>query len=62
MPVYCLVALLALPFAIKAMKGSREYLDRDKLVAALGSNVIFILLTQLLLGLGYILDKMFPVL
>ena len=62
MPVYCLIALLALPFAIKAMKGSKEYSDRDKLVPALGSNVIFILLTQLLLGLGYILDKMFPVL
>ena len=42
------------------MKGSKEYKDRDKLVPALGSNVQFILITQVLLGVGYILEKMFP--
>jgi 1,4-dihydroxy-2-naphthoate octaprenyltransferase len=57
MPVYCLIALLTLPFAIKAMKGSREYNDMDKLVPSLGSNVQFILITQILLGIGYILGK-----
>lgn len=61
MPLYCLIALLTLPFAIKAMKGSREYDDMNKLVPALGSNVQFILITQILLGIGYILEKMFPV-
>jgi 1,4-dihydroxy-2-naphthoate octaprenyltransferase len=61
MPVYCLIALLTLPFAIKAMKGSREYDDMNKLVPSLGSNVQFILITQLLLGVGYILEKLFPV-
>jgi len=60
MPIYCLIALLTLPFAVKAMKGSKEYKDRDKLVPALGSNVQFILITQVLLGVGYILEKMFP--
>jgi 1,4-dihydroxy-2-naphthoate octaprenyltransferase len=61
MPLYCLVALLTLPFAVKAMKGSREYHDMNKLVPALGSNVQFILITQLLLGVGCILEKLFPV-
>jgi len=61
MPVYCLLALLTLPFALKAMQGSREYNDRDRLVPALGSNVIFILGTQMLLGVGFILGKLFPI-
>jgi 1,4-dihydroxy-2-naphthoate octaprenyltransferase len=60
MPVYCLISFLTLPFAVKAMKGSREYHDMNKLVPALGSNVQFILITQILLGVGYILEKVFP--
>jgi 1,4-dihydroxy-2-naphthoate octaprenyltransferase len=60
MPVYCLIALLTLPFAVKAMRGSREYSDMNKLVPALGSNVQFILITQIMLGVGYILEKVFP--
>lgn len=60
MPVYCLLALLTLPFAVKAMKGSRAYNDMNKLIPALGSNVQFILITQILLGVGYILEKLFP--
>jgi 1,4-dihydroxy-2-naphthoate octaprenyltransferase len=57
MPVYCLIALLSLPFAIKAMQGARQYKDMNKLLPALGSNVIFIMLTHLLLGVGYILER-----
>jgi 1,4-dihydroxy-2-naphthoate octaprenyltransferase len=60
MPVYCLIAFFTLPFAVKAMKMSREYNDMNKLVPALGSNVQFILITQVLLGIGYILEKLFP--
>jgi 1,4-dihydroxy-2-naphthoate octaprenyltransferase len=60
MPVYCLIALLALPWAVKAMRGSKEYHDRSRLVQALGDNVKFILFTQVLLGVGYILEKLFP--
>jgi 1,4-dihydroxy-2-naphthoate octaprenyltransferase len=62
MPVYCLVALLALPWAVKAMRGSKEYHDRSRLIPAMGDNVTFILLTHVLLGLGYILEKLFPLL
>jgi 1,4-dihydroxy-2-naphthoate octaprenyltransferase len=60
MPVYCLLALLTIPLAAKAMQGSREHGDRDRLVQALGQNVKFILFTQVLLGAGYILEKVIP--
>ena len=60
MPVYCLIALFTLPWAVKAMRGSKEYHDRSRLVQALGDNVKFILFTQVLLGVGYILEKLFP--
>lgn len=60
MPVYCLIVLLTLPLAVKAMKGSKEYRDMSRLVPAMGSNVAFILTAQLLLGVGYILAKLFP--
>ncbi|MFZ2446555.1 MAG: prenyltransferase [Syntrophobacteraceae bacterium] len=62
MPVYCLIVLLTLPLAIQAMRGSREYKDMSKLVPALRSNVMFILATQLLQGVGYILEKVIPIL
>jgi 1,4-dihydroxy-2-naphthoate octaprenyltransferase len=54
-PTYCLIALITLPFAIKAIKGSRQYNDMSRLVPALASNVITFLVTTLLLGIGYIL-------
>jgi 1,4-dihydroxy-2-naphthoate octaprenyltransferase len=60
MPVYSLVVFLTLPFAVKAVRGSRAYADREVLVPALGSNVAFILLAQALLGVAYILEKLFP--
>ena len=59
MPVYCLVALLTLPFAIKAIRGSMQYSDMSKLVPALANNVLVVLVTQLLLGVGYILGGLF---
>jgi 1,4-dihydroxy-2-naphthoate octaprenyltransferase len=58
-PVYCLIALLTLPFAIKAIRGSFHYREMDKLVPALANNVMVVLLTQLLLGIGYILAGAF---
>jgi 1,4-dihydroxy-2-naphthoate octaprenyltransferase len=55
MPIYSLLALLTLPFAIKAIRGSFASGDLNKLVPAMASNVIVVLVTQLLLGIGYIL-------
>jgi len=61
MPVYCLIAFLSLPPALKAMKASREHGDMSKLIPGLVHNVIFIHLTLLLIGAGYILGRLFPV-
>ena len=60
MPVYALLAFLSLPWALKAIRGSREYDDRAVLVPALANNVTFILLTHLLLGVAYILERLYP--
>ncbi len=55
MPVFSLIALLTLPFAFKAMQGALRHQDVDKLVPTMANNVQVVLLTQLLLGIGYIL-------
>jgi 1,4-dihydroxy-2-naphthoate octaprenyltransferase len=55
MPVFCLISLLTLPFALKAIKGSRRHQDMAQIVPAMASNVLVVLVTQLLLGIGYIL-------
>ncbi|MFC1911560.1 prenyltransferase [Chloroflexota bacterium] len=59
MPVFSLIALLTLPFAIKAILGSRRHQEMARLVPAMANNVRVILLTQLLLGIGYILATVF---
>lgn len=59
MPVFCLIALLTLPFAIKAIQGARKHQDMTKLVPGMANNVLVVLLTQLLLGVGYILARVF---
>jgi 1,4-dihydroxy-2-naphthoate octaprenyltransferase len=57
MPVFCLMALLTLPLAIQAIRGAMKSEDLSILVPAMGKNVMVVLVTQLLLGIGYILDK-----
>ncbi len=59
MPPHCLIALLTLPLAIKAIQGARKHQDMTKLVPAMANNVLVVLLTQLLLGIGYILARVF---
>ncbi|MFC1929005.1 prenyltransferase [Chloroflexota bacterium] len=59
MPAFSLIALLTLPFAIKAIRGARRHQDMSKLVPAMANNVLVVLLTQFLLGIGYILAKVF---
>ena len=58
-PYFCLLALLTLPLAIKAIQGASKYDDASKLVPAMANNVMVVLLTQLLLGIGYILARVF---
>ena len=59
MPVFSLLALLTLPLAVKAIAGGRHYDDMNRLVPALGSNIRVVLITQVLLGIGYILAGVF---
>ncbi len=59
MPVWSLVALLTLPFAIKAIRGALKPDDMSSLMPAMANNVLVVLLTQLLLGIGYILARVF---
>ncbi|MFH1381729.1 MAG: prenyltransferase [Chloroflexota bacterium] len=61
MPWTSLIALLTLPFAIKAIRGAMQYNDMSKLVPAMANNVLVVLLTQLLLGIGFILAKIFKI-
>jgi len=55
MPRLSLLSLLTLPLALKAIKGARTHVTREKLTAAQGANVGVILATQGLLALGYFL-------
>jgi 1,4-dihydroxy-2-naphthoate octaprenyltransferase len=58
-PVWALLALLTLPFAVKAIKGALKPQEMDRLMPAIANNVLVVLLTQLLLGIGYILARIF---
>jgi 1,4-dihydroxy-2-naphthoate octaprenyltransferase len=59
MPVFSLIALLTLPFAMKAIQGALKPQEMDRLVPAMANSVLVVLLTQLLLGIGYILAAVF---
>ena len=59
MPAFSLLALLTLPLAIKAIQGALKHQEMNRLVPAMANNVLVILLTQLLLGIGYILAGVF---
>ncbi len=61
MPKFSLIILLTLPFAVKAIRGALKSEDMSKLIPAMANNVVVVLLTQLLLGIGYILAKVFEV-
>ncbi len=55
MPGFSLMALLSLPLAVKAIQGALRSQDANMLKQGMASNVLVILLTQLLLGIGYLL-------
>jgi 1,4-dihydroxy-2-naphthoate octaprenyltransferase len=59
MPAFSLLALLTLPLAIKAIVGARKHEEMSQLVPAMANNVLVVLLTQFLLGIGYILAGVF---
>jgi 1,4-dihydroxy-2-naphthoate octaprenyltransferase len=57
MPLFSLISLLTLPLAIKAIQGALKPEEMSRLIPAMANNVLVVLLTQLLLGVGYILAK-----
>ena len=59
MPAFSLIAWLTLPFAIKAIQGALKHQEMSKLMPAMGNNIIVVLITQLLMGIGYILATVF---
>jgi len=59
MPPFTLIGLLTLPLAYKAITGSFRFNDMSKLVPAMANNVFVVLLTQLLVGIGFILGGVF---
>jgi 1,4-dihydroxy-2-naphthoate octaprenyltransferase len=59
MPIYCLISLLTLPIAFNAVRGAFHYNDLKKVIPAMAQNVLVVLVTQLLLGIGYILGAVF---
>jgi 1,4-dihydroxy-2-naphthoate octaprenyltransferase len=61
MPVFTLIALLTLPFAIRAIRGAFKPEDMNKLVPGMANNVMVVLITQFLMGVGYILSRVFLV-
>ena len=61
MPKIALLALLTLPVRLQGHPGSFGYNDLGKLIPALGNNVMTVLGIPLLMGIGYILATVFPV-
>ncbi len=55
MPIYTLLGLLTLPFAVQAIKGSFHGDDFKRIVPAMGNNVLVVLGTQFLMAAGYVL-------
>lgn len=59
MPVWTLLALLTLPFTVRAINGAIHHDEPAKLMPGMAANVVLMLVTQLLLGIGFILGRVF---
>lgn len=59
MPRWALLALLTLPFAFKAIRGAHNSEDPSRLMPGMAANVMMVLIMQLLIGIGYILGRVF---
>jgi 1,4-dihydroxy-2-naphthoate octaprenyltransferase len=55
MPVWTLLALLTLPLAFKSIDSAIHHTNTPKLITGMAANVVTILLTQLLMAIGYII-------
>ena len=59
MPVWTLLGVLTLPMGYKTITGAFKYDEMPKFVPAQASNVMVVLLTQLLIGIGFVLAGIF---
>ena len=57
MPVWTLLGLLSFPLTLRAIKGALHHDDASKFMPGMAANVMSMLLTQLLIGIGYILAR-----
>jgi 1,4-dihydroxy-2-naphthoate polyprenyltransferase len=61
MPLLALIALLTLPMGIKAIRGALKTNDKAAFMPAMAANVQIVLIIQLLLGIGYVLSRVFDI-
>lgn len=61
MPVLTLLGLLTLPMAVRAIRGAMRFDDIRKFIPAMAANVQIVLFTQLFMGIGYVLSKVFEI-
>jgi 1,4-dihydroxy-2-naphthoate octaprenyltransferase len=59
LPAWTMLAWLTLPLTLKAINGALHNDDPSKLMPGMAANVMTMLLTQLLLGIGFILGRIF---
>jgi len=59
MPVWTLLALLTLPFSVRAINGAIRHDEPSRLMPGMAANVMTMLATQLLIGIGFILGRVF---
>jgi 1,4-dihydroxy-2-naphthoate polyprenyltransferase len=57
MPVWTLLALLTIPLAIRAINGAIHNADPSRLMPGMAANVMMVLATQFLLGIGFMLGR-----
>ncbi|MBM4433289.1 MAG: prenyltransferase, partial [Chloroflexi bacterium] len=55
MPIFSLLSWLTIPLAARAIRDARKAEEPVYLMPAMKNNVLVILLTQLLMGIGYVL-------
>ncbi|MCK4862715.1 MAG: prenyltransferase [Dehalococcoidales bacterium] len=57
MPVWTLLALITLPLTIRAINGAIHHDDPSKFMPGMAANVMVMLATQLLIGIGFVLGR-----
>ncbi len=58
LPLWTLLGLLSLPFGIKAIHGALHHGSMEKFMPGMAANVIVVQLTQVLMAVGFIIDKL----